>query len=357
MRVFDALVGGLCGRAAASRFKSVMPSTTEHSAQPDDPAPPGPAQSALNEPPLTVIEARTGWQTLDLAELWRYRELLFFLAWRDVKVRYKQTALGIAWAILQPTLMMIVFTLVLGRLADASSGDIPYPLYVYAGLLPWNFFSTAITSAGQSVVSAERLVTKVYFPRLAIPIAAVGAATVDFALASVVLGCLMAWYGVAPSWSLLLVPGLAALLLAAGLGVGSLLAALNVAYRDVRHALPFLVQLWLFATPSIYLAPAALAPEVSSPPSASQASSEPASQRTDKRLDDGKPPRNDKVAFSARVFRLNPLDGLIAFFRNALLGGPLPWGRLAYPALAIPCLLLAGGVYFRRVEDTFADVI
>lgn len=323
-----------------------MSLSTENSENRESPAP-APDRAALTEPPLTIIEARSGWQALELAELWRYRELLFFLAWRDVKVRYKQTALGVAWAILQPTLMMVVFTLVLGRFAGAVSGDIPYPLYVYAGLLPWNFFATAITSAGQSVVSAERLVTKVYFPRLAIPLAAVGAAAVDFFFAALVLGVLMAWYGATPHLSMLLLPGLVALLGAAALGVGTLLAALNVAYRDVRHALPFLVQLWLFATPSIYL-DSAIAAEIST-------------QAVQQRIEKPFPPVDNvgegATAWSAALFSVNPLDGLIAFFRSALLGSPLPWRRLIYPAVAIPCLLLAGGFYFRRVENSFADII
>jgi homopolymeric O-antigen transport system permease protein len=285
-----------------------------------------PASGEPNPPaelPLTVIEARSGWQPLDLAELWRFRELIYFFAWRDVKVRYKQTVLGAAWAILQPTLMMAVFTLVLGRMAHVPAGDLPYPLFAYAGLLPWTFFATAITAAGQSVVYAERLVTKIYFPRLAIPLAALGPALVDFALASVVLGALMAWYRVAPSWSWLLVPALMALLMLAALGIGTLLAALNVAYRDVRHALPFLVQLWLFATPSVYL--------------------------------DTSP--TDAWANGASLLALNPLDGLIAFFRAALLDGPLPWMRIVYPAIAVPVVLFAGCFYFRRVEDSFADII
>ena len=306
--------------------------------------------AAATEPPLTVIEARSGWQPIDLAELWRYRELIYFLAWRDVKVRYKQTALGIAWAVLQPTLMMVVFTLVLGRLAPNSAADVPYPLFVYAGLLPWTFFATAITSAGQSVVSAERLITKVYFPRLAIPLSAIGAALVDFALASLVLAAMMIWYRVAPSRSLLLAPLAAGLLLMAALGAGMFLSALNVAYRDVRHALPFLVQLWLFATPSIYLEPAA---EIH--PTAAMVPATPDSNRIE-----AKPERPAEAADARRGLRLlelNPLDGAIAFFRCALLGRPMPWARIIYPALVIPCMLLAGGFYFVRIEDSFADII
>ncbi|HUY31714.1 MAG TPA: ABC transporter permease [Pirellulales bacterium] len=279
---------------------------------------------SLGEPPidddlpLTVVGPRAGWRPLDLAELWRYRELLFFLAWRDVKVRYKQTLLGAAWAVLQPTLMMIVFTLVLGRLERTGTSDIAYPVLVYAGLLPWTFFANALANAGQSVVQAERLITKVYFPRLAVPLAAVVAAVVDFALAALVMAVLVAYYGgVTPSWTMVLLPAFALLILLAAVGVGTLLAALNVAYRDVRHALPFLIQLWLFATPSVYL------------------------------------PQADTAGW----LEINPLNGLISGFRAAALGQPIPWPRLAYPALAVAVLLAVGITYFRRVEDSFADVI
>lgn len=304
--------------------------------------------------PLNVIEARSGWQPLDLGELWRYRELIYFLAWRDVKVRYKQTLLGVAWAVLQPTMMMVVFTLVLGRFAGATEGAAPYPLFVYAGLLPWTFFATAITSASQSVVSAERLVTKVYFPRLAIPLAAAAAALVDFALAAVVMGGLMAWYGFSPGWGVLLLPGLVVLLALAALGIGTLLAALNVAYRDVRHAIPFLVQLWLFATPSIYLERSVETAVAAPTAGASAGDAIGAGEHATKA--DGKPARSF-WARQSRLLSLNPLEGLIAFFRAALLGARLPWSGLIYPAIAAPCLLLVGAYYFRRVEDSFADII
>lgn len=314
---------------------------------------PGAAAGAPGGMTLNVIEARSGWQPLDLGELWRYRELVYFLAWRDVKVRYKQTLLGAAWAILQPTMMMVVFTLVLGRFAGGAEGDVPYPMFVYAGLLPWTFFATAITAAGQSVVSAERLVTKIYFPRLAIPLAAAGAALVDFALAAVVMGALMAWYGVAPGWGLLLLPFVGVLLALAALGVGTLLAALNVAYRDVRHVIPFLVQLWFFATPSIYLQPAAdVAAKADSPQAAAKTIAD-----TSKSANNAGHAITAASADRLRILSINPLEGLIACFRAALLGLPLPWWRLVYPAIAAPGLLLAGAYYFRRVEDTFADII
>lgn len=280
------------------------------------------AEAGVAEPndlPLTVIEPESGWQAVRWTELWRYRELLYFLAWRDVKVRYKQTLLGAAWAMLQPTLMMVVFTLVLQRLAHVPSGDVPYPLFVYAGLVAWSFFATAVAGAAQSVVNAERLITKVYFPRLAIPLGAIAAAVVDFLLACLVLVVLMIYYRQAVGWGLLAAPVAVLLLLLAALAFGAALAALNVAYRDVRHALPFLLQLWLFATPSVYL--------------------------------------NNAASRRFNWLALNPLDGLIAFFRAAVLDLPLPWARLAYPAIVIPIALVAGCLYFRRVEDSFADII
>jgi len=205
----------------------------------------------------TVIEPSRGWQLINLRELWQYRELFGFLIWRDVKVRYKQTLLGAAWAILQPALMMIVFTVFFARLARVPTGNLPYPLFVYAGLLPWLLFSTSVSQAAQSVLSSERLITKVYFPRLAIPLASVGAAIVDFVIALVLLLGLMLWYGVTPTAGLLVVPLVMGCLLLAATGVGTAIAALNVAYRDFRYLVPFLLQMWMFATPTIYMDPAA----------------------------------------------------------------------------------------------------
>ena len=204
-------------------------------------------------PIVTLIRPAQGWQLINFGELWQFRELLYFLTWRDVKVRYKQTLLGAAWAILQPLLMMVVFTIFFGRMAGVSSGGVPYPLFAYAGLLPWTFFATAIAAAGNSVVGSERLITKIYFPRLAVPFAAVGAAVVDFLIAFGLLIAMMVYYRVAPGWGLLLVPVIFGAILLAALGVGTLLAALNVAYRDFRYVIPFLVQLWMFATPSVYM--------------------------------------------------------------------------------------------------------
>lgn len=274
--------------------------------------------AAPAELPETIIERRPGWQVLDVEELWRYRELLFFLIWRDVKIRYKQTVLGAAWAVLQPLMMMVVFTIFFGRMAKVSSGGVPYPVFAYAGLLPWTFFATAITSAGNSVIGSEQLITKVYFPRLAIPIAAVGAAVVDFAIAFGLLVALMACYGIVPGAGLLLVPFVFGLILLAALGVGTLLAALNVAYRDFKHVIPFLAQVWMFATPTVYMQP---------------------------------------EESSRLVLLLNPMTALIGAFRAAALGGPIPWGPLGIASAAVLAVFLFGCLYFRKAEKGFADII
>lgn len=283
---------------------------------------PAASSSAADNLPITIIERRRGWQIFDLKELWRYRELLFFLTWRDVKVRYKQTVLGAAWAIIQPLATMVVFTVFLGQLASVPSGDFPYPLFVFAGLLPWTFFSNAITSAGQSVVGSQNLVTKVYFPRLIIPISAVGVGLVDFLIAFGMLFVLMFWYGVFPGINFLLAPFLILGLMIAALGMGILLSALTVAYRDFRYVVPFAVQLWMFATPSIYMqADAVVSPR------------------------------------AQWVLPLNPAYGLIYNFRQSVLGGELDFYSLAVSSGVGMVLLLLGCLYFRRVERSFADII
>jgi lipopolysaccharide transport system permease protein len=299
--------------------------------------PPGAAEApgGARDVPDTLIEAGSGWRAVDFRELWRFRELIFILAWRDVMVRYKQTLLGAAWAVLQPALLTLVFTAFLGQIAASPSGKVPYPLYVYLGLLPWSFFASALNSVGNSVVNSEQLITKVYFPRLAIPVAAVGALLVDFVIAFVFLLLLLACYGITPSWGIVLVPALVALLTLASLGVGTLLAALNVTYRDVRHAIPFLVQLWMFATPVIYIQAGVGGGDG---PSAAPA-----------------------FGVLGALAEANPMTGLVSFFRAAVLGrelgGELPWLRLGYSAAVSAALLVAGCYYFRRVEDSFADVI
>lgn len=299
-----------------------------------------------------VIRSAGGWQPVNVRELWQFRELVFFLAWRDVKVRYKQAALGAAWAVLQPALTMVVFTIFFARMAGVPSRSWPYPLFVYAGLLPWTFFATAIASAGQSVVDSERLITKVYFPRLAIPFAAVGAAVVDFAMALGLLIVLMLWYRVAPGAGLLLVPFIFGAIALAALGIGTMLAALNVAYRDFRYVIPFLIQLGLFATPTVYMQPG----ETRDPPqSASAPDPAPASPPVrSEGLSSGPPAR---FGISRALLDLNPMAALVTTFRAAVLGGPIPWGRFGVAAAYASALFLGGCLYFRKVEDRFGDII
>jgi lipopolysaccharide transport system permease protein len=274
------------------------------------------------EPHATVVRPPSGWHLVNVRELYRHRELLFFLVWRDVKIRYKQTVLGVAWAVLQPVMMMAVFTVFFGRLAGLPSGDIPYPLFAFAGLLPWTFFATALSTAGNSVVTNERLITKIYFPRLAVPFAAVGAATVDFAIAFGLLFVLMLCYGVAPGWGLLFAPVVFAFIAIGAAGFGTLLAALNVKYRDFRYVIPFLVQFWMFATPTVYM----------------------------------QPPTGDRDALQT-LLSLNPMTGLIATFRAACLGTEIPWGQFALSSACVVVVFVAGCLYFRKAEDEFADII
>lgn len=276
------------------------------------------ADAPVADAPVTVIQARAGWQLVDLAELWRYRELLGFLTWRDIKVRYKQTVLGASWALIQPLATMAVFTVFLGR---TSAGAVEgYSLFVFAGLLPWIFFANGLSSGGQSIVANQNLVTKVYFPRLLIPMGAVVAGLVDLAVSFVLLLIMLPFYGITPGWSILWAPVIVAVLVVAAIGVSTLLSALTVAYRDFRHVVPFLVQLWMFATPAIYL----------------QGS-------MGERLD--------------RWLPFNPAHGLIASFRSAVLGQPIELAALGISSLVSVALLILGCLYFRRVERSFADVI
>jgi len=279
---------------------------------------------ALTEPfqPASVVIAPSrGWVSLRLAELWRHRSLLYFLVWRDVKVRYKQTALGVLWAVLQPVFMMAIFTLVFGRLARMPSDGIPYPVFAYCGLLPWQLFAYALTESGNSVVNSQQLITKVYFPRLVIPLAAVLGGVVDFGIAFTVLLGLMAMYGLVPGPSIVAIPGFVALAITTALGVGLWSSALNVRYRDVRYTMPFLVQAWMFASPIVY--PSSLVPA------------------------------------SWRVwYGLNPMAGVIEGFRWVLLGAPRPpLALLAASSAVAVALLISGLYYFRRMERTFADVV
>lgn len=274
------------------------------------------------EPPLTVIERESGWRAPDWAEMWRARELLYYLAWRDVAVRYKQTALGGAWAVAQPLTTMVVFSLFLGRLPASSSGDLPYPLYFFAGLVPWMFFANGVNASSSSVVGSQNLVSKVYFPRLFLPIGTVAAFLVDFAISLVMLVVLMAYYRVGPGSGVWAAPVATLGMIAAVTGIGLLLSAAAVAYRDVRHVVPFCVQLWMFATPTIYM-------------------------RTDGLLG----------RWGESLLPLNPAEGLIYNFRAALLGRPLDLGSLAVSSLVGVACLVGGALYFRRVEQDFADQI
>ncbi len=272
--------------------------------------------------PLTIVTGSEGQQLLNFRELWQYRELLYFFVWRDVKVRYKQTMLGVGWAVLQPAMMMVVFTVFFGRMAGVPTGDVPYPLFVYAGLLPWIFFSSAVCHAGNSIVASERLVTKVYFPRLAVPFAAIGVSALDFAIAFGLLLVLMVVYGVNPGANLFLVPVVVIAMALLATGLGTLLSALNVAYRDLRYVVPFLLQLWMFATPTIYMAPDA------------------GGSRS-----------------AALWMAVNPMTTLVGCFRSAALGGAFPWPAFLCVCAVAAVAVLVGCRYFRRIEDRFADII
>jgi lipopolysaccharide transport system permease protein len=270
---------------------------------------------------VVIIERPRGWAALGLRGLWSRRDLLRFLAWRDIKVRFAQATLGVAWAVLQPLLMMIVFALFLGRLAGIRDVGIPYPVFALSGLVPWTYFANAVNAAGNSLVVDANLVSKVYFPRLISPLAALISWLPDLVISSGVLLAVMLALGVTPRWSLVAVPVVALFAVVAAGGVGVWFAALNVAYRDVRHAVPFLLQLWLFATPVLY--PDRLVPT--------------------------------RWRF---VLGLNPMAGVVACFRWVLLGGRRPSGGLVALSAAVSgALLVSGMYYFRRVEHGFADVI
>lgn len=278
---------------------------------------------------LTIIRPSRGWRSLDLREMWAYRELLYFLVWRDVKVRYKQTLLGASWAIIQPFFTMVVFSLFFGRLAGVPSDGLPYPVFSFAALVPWTFFANGLTHSANSLVGSQNLIKKVYFPRLSIPVATVLAGAVDFALAFVVLLGMMWFYGITPTSNAIWLPLLLLLALVTSLGVGLWFAALNVRYRDVQYIVPFLVQIWLFVTPIAY--PSSMLDE---------------------------PWRT--------LYALNPMAGVVEGFRWALLGGatdvgeaPLaaPGPMLAVSTMAAIAIFVGGAFYFRRVERTFADVV
>jgi len=269
---------------------------------------------------VTIIEPQSGWRLLDWRELWAYRELLYVLTTRDIKVRYKQTALGFAWAIIQPVMMMVVFSIFFGRLAKMPSDGYPYPIFVYAALLPWTFFANSITNSANSLVGSANLVSKVYFPRLIIPLSSIGSGLVDFAIAGAILLLLMIYYGVSWTSNLLVAPILVAGGAFTALGVGTFLAALNVAYRDFRYVVPFLVQFWMFATPVVY--PASLVP------------------------------REWQWALY-----LNPMAGVIEGFRSAFLGSAFDVPGMLVSLVIAAILFAAGIAYFGKVERRFADII
>jgi lipopolysaccharide transport system permease protein len=276
---------------------------------------------------ITRIEPSRGWVSLKLREVWEYRELLYFLIWRDIKVRYKQTVLGAAWAIIQPFLTMVVFTIFFGRMAKVGSDGLPYPIFSYAGLLPWIFFAHGLSQSSNSLVGSSSLIKKVFFPRLIIPISSVLSGVLDFALSVTVLLGMMAWYHIWPNEAVVFLPLLLLLALATALGAGMWLSALNVQFRDIRYVVPFFVQLWLFATPVIY----------------------PASRLL---------PLMAKHGLPAWLLGMNPMAGVVEGFRWALLGTDTAPG----PIVTVSCLmtmglLVSGVFYFRRMERTFADVV
>ncbi len=274
----------------------------------------------LPEKPLVVIEPSRGWIPIDLKDLWQYRDLLYILTMRDIRVRYKQTALGALWAVIQPLFTMLIFTLFFGRLAGMPSDGIPYPLFAYAGLLPWTFFSNAVTNSGNSLVGNSNLITKVYFPRMIIPMASVGSGLLDFVIAFGLLVVLMFYYGVGLSINLLMLPVLVFLTSILATGVGMWMSALNVKYRDIRYALPFLIQLGMFATPIIY--PSSLVP--------------------------------DKWRW---LMWLNPLSGQIEAYRSAFFGKPFDWLALGISAFLTVAIIVYAAFMFKRMEKSFADLI
>ncbi|MBL1353141.1 MAG: ABC transporter permease [Zetaproteobacteria bacterium] len=269
---------------------------------------------------LTVIEPAKGWRALDFKELWAYRELFWVLTLRDIKVRYKQTVLGVVWAVLQPVLTMFIFTIVFGGLAKIPSDGYPYAIFVFAALLPWTFFANAVSTSSTSLITASNMVSKVYFPRLIIPLSSIGSGLVDLAISTLVLFALMIWFGVGWSLNLLLIPVLLAAVIFTALGVGTLLSALTVAYRDFRFVVPFMVQIWMYATPVVY--PVSLVPE----------------------------------KWQWLLF-LNPMTGVIEAFRSAFLDRPFDLPSIGISLLMSMVIFIVGVAYFERVERRFADII
>lgn len=278
------------------------------------------AEYALPDKPLVVIEPQKSWVPLNLRDLWQYRDLLYILTMRDVRVRYKQTALGAMWAIIQPLFTMLIFSLFFGRLAGMPSDGVPYPVFAFAGLLPWTFFANAVNSSGNSLVGNSNLITKVYFPRLIIPIASVGGGLIDFAIAFAMLVVIMIYFGIGFTVNILMLPVLVVLTALLAIGVGMWMSAMNVRYRDIRHALPFLIQLWFFASPIIY--PASIVSE--------------------------------KYRW---ILMLNPMAGIIEGYRSAIFGRAFDWAALALAAAITFAVLIYAAYTFKRLEREFADIV
>lgn len=300
----------------AAKTTGQTPLTEQSSAQP----PSRDLSYDLPQKPVVTIEARKSWAPLNLRDLWACRELLYFLMWRDIKVRYKQTLLGAAWAVIQPLVTMIIFTYFFGKLAKVPTDGVPYPIFFYTGLLLWTFFSNGVNSGANSLIGNSNLITKVYFPRLIIPSAAVGAGLLDFAIASVLLIGLLVYYNFPVTWGYLMLLPLIALTTLLALGVGIWFSALNVKYRDVRYALPFLIQIWVFVSPIIY--PSSLVPEE-----------------------------------WRWAMWLNPVTGIVEAFRASLFAKPFPWAALSYSITFSLVMLVYASYAFRRMERSFAELI
>ncbi len=275
----------------------------------------------ISIPEHVIIEARTGWEMIDWRELWHYRDLFYFLVWRDVKTRYAQSILGIGWAIIQPLFSMVIFTIVFGNFAKISSEGVPYAIFSYTALVPWTYFSSSLTGSTSNMLNAANMITKVYFPRLVIPVSAVLGKLVDFGIAILILFGLMLWFRIAPTIWVLALPLLILLMMLAAIGISMWLSALTVQYRDVNYAMSFVVQLLMYAAPVVY------------------------------------PTSNVPVRFRL-WYAINPMVGVIEGFRSALLGtNPMPWDLIAVGTLASILIAISGALYFRRMESTFADVM
>jgi lipopolysaccharide transport system permease protein len=275
---------------------------------------------AAHAPQQTIIEPTKGWQLINIRELLRYKDLFYFLVWKEIKVLYKQTILGLTWAIIRPLFTMVIFSVVFGRLAKIPSDGVPYPIFTFVALIPWTYFSTAMTSSSNSLVGNTNLLTKVYFPRLIIPMAPVLSGLVDFAISLVILAGMMAWFRIVPTWNVLFLPFLMLLMICTASAIGMWLSALAIQYRDIKFAVPFLAQLLLYAAPVVW--PASLIP--------------------------------DKYRL---LYGLYPMAGVIEGFRSALLGtNPMPWDLIAMGTLSSSLILFSGALYFRKMERVFADV-